>query len=245
MVDFTYDGYFDNLKLLRKNGYSIALYADAKPQKCAILRHDVDFSLKSAVEFAEREAASGDDIKSTYFVLLRTDFYNPFSAESQRQIRRIQELGHEIGLHFDEMSYGFEGDLDRIRSAVISEKSILEQITGRSVHTVSMHRPSRLVLNADLKFDGMINSYSQEYFKQWKYVSDSRMNWREDLSVVIKSGNYDRLHILTHAFWYSDKLETTREKLFQFVTAANIERYTVLDNNFRDLPEFLRREEIT
>ena len=48
----------------------------------------------------------------------------------------------------------------------------------------------------------MINSYGQTFFHDFKYLSDSRRRWREPVEEIIRSGTYDRLHILTHAFWY-------------------------------------------
>ena len=63
-----------------------------------------------------------------------------------------------------------------------------------------MHRPSRWVLEADLKIPGMVNSYGKEFFQDFKYVSDSRMRWREDVMKYAIEKAYPRLHILTHAF---------------------------------------------
>lgn len=54
-----------------------------------ILRHDIDNSLSQALRLAEIEAEEG--VKSTWFVLLRTDFYNPASAASQKTLRRIRD----------------------------------------------------------------------------------------------------------------------------------------------------------
>ena len=121
---------------------------------------------------------------------------------------------------------------------------MLEQAIETPIRTVSMHRPSKAVLNANMEFDGLVNSYSQKYFREWKYVSDSRMNWREDLSAIIESGEYDRLHILTHPFWYAEKCESTRNKLLRFIRSANITRYDMLNDNFRELSEFVRKNEI-
>ena len=107
-----------------------------------------------------------------------------------------------------------------------------------------MHRPSKFVLEGDIQFDGIINSYSQEYFKEWKYVSDARMNWREDLDKIVESGQHEKIQIVTHAFWYGDQLESTKDKLMRFISEAKEERYCSVYNNFRNLDDFIRREEI-
>ena len=104
-MQFTYQAYRNLLKQLRKKGYAFRNYHNYKENvQCVILRHDIDNHLAQAVRLAELEADEG--VSSTCFVLLRTDFYNPASKTGQTALRRIQNLGHEIGLHFDEMAYG-------------------------------------------------------------------------------------------------------------------------------------------
>lgn len=90
--------------LLREKGYSFADYLNySNFNKAVILRHDVDFSLEKALEMAEIEKK--EEVQSTYFILLSTNFYNIFSKESCDIIKKIQSLGHNIGLHFDEKKY--------------------------------------------------------------------------------------------------------------------------------------------
>lgn len=107
-----------------------------------------------------------------------------------------------------------------------------------------MHRPSKWVLESDLQFEKILNTYSQEFFKNFKYVSDSRMHWREDVMEIIKEENFQRLHILTHPFWYADKDEAMKEKLLHFIKKAEFERYRSLKDNFRDLDEVIEEEEV-
>ena len=56
-----------------------------------ILRHDVDLSLEAAVALAEVEAEAG--AWSTWFLMTRSVFYNLASAEGERTIARLRELG--------------------------------------------------------------------------------------------------------------------------------------------------------
>ena len=243
MVEFTYDSYFEHVKLLLEKGYKIVSYGDKSPGKKVILRHDVDFSLKKSAELAKKEAESGFNIKSVYYVLLRTNFYNVFSHESAKYIREILDYGHEVGLHFDETFYSFNSK-EEFKEAVHKEAALLEQVTGEPVTSVSMHRPSKFVLEGDIQFDGIINSYSQEYFKEWKYVSDARMNWREDLDEIVECGQHEKIQIVTHAFWYADQRESTKDKLMKFISEAKEERYYSVNNNFRNLAEFIAREDV-
>ena len=60
------------------------------------------------------------------------------------------------------------------------------------------------------------------------------MNWRENIEEIIDSEKYSQLHILTHPFWYSEKMESMEEKLEQFLKLATKERYESLEENIRD-----------
>lgn len=60
---------------------------------------------------------------------------------------------------------------------------------------------------------------------EFKYLSDSRMYWREDAEAAIKSRNYHKLYILTHPISYSIKKESPRSRLLNFIESANMQRY--------------------
>lgn len=243
-MSFTFQSYQKNIELLYKCGYSIVdyHYNCINGDKIAILRHDLDFDLNKAYRFAQFEHSIG--VKSTYFVFLGTDFYNLFSKKSREELNGIIRMGHEIGLHFDETAYDIHEDADAFTSALQKEASLLSQIIGQPVKAVSMHRPSSFTLNGNFSFDNIVNSYSQKYFKDYKYVSDSRMHWRENLEKIIESGEYNRLHILTHPFWYSETEETTREKLMSFINDAKNDRYLSMSGNFRNIEEFVSEEDV-
>ena len=107
-----------------------------------------------------------------------------------------------------------------------------------------MHRPSKKFLEMNLEIPEMINSYQKEFFENFKYVSDSRMNWRENIKEIINSNKYEKLHILTHPFWYEDKEDTMKNKLKKFLENSIIDRYYALDDNLKDLESVISKEEI-
>ena len=239
-MEFTYNGYEGLLKSLRNNGYRFANYHTYdKYPRCVILRHDIDNSIDKALKLAELEAEIG--VKSTYFALMTSDFYNPMSKKSQDGLMKIFKLGHEIGLHFDEMAYG---DLEDVVGAIQKEGKLLSDILSTPITTVSMHRPSQKTLDADYKIPGMINSYGKTFFNDFKYLSDSRRRWREPVLDIIKSEQYDRLHILTHAIWYNEVEEDIHDTIKAFVISANQERYYQEKENIKDIKSILDISEI-
>lgn len=242
-MEFTYRAYADLLALLKAGGYACCDYHDYEnASRCVILRHDIDTSLAQAVRLAELEAEAG--VKSTYFVLLRTEFYNPASRRSQDALHRIQTLGHEIGLHFDEAAYGRELTGEETAQNIIKECGLLSVLLETPVSTVSMHRPSKATLEGDLKIPGIVNSYGKTFFHDFKYLSDSRRRWREPVLDIVRSGEYDRLHILTHAFWYHEQEETISKTVGGFVRGANREQYAQIAENITDIRSILREDEI-
>jgi len=232
-MKFTYDAYREMIALLREAGYVFRNYHDGqKISRCVILRHDIDTCLAQAVKLAEVEAELG--VCSTWFVLLRTDFYNVASRQGQAQLRRILELGHEIGLHFDEVAYGRELTAEETSAAIQKECGILSELLDTPVTTVSMHRPSKATLEADLQIPGIVNSYGKTFFRDFKYLSDSRCHWREPVLDIIRSGDYDRLHILTHAFWYHEGEQSIEETISTFLSEAEDDRCVLMGENIRD-----------
>lgn len=237
-MDFTYQAYENMLNLLHLNGYHICSYHDyLNYDKCALLRHDVDVSLEKALALAEFEKKLA--VKSTYFVLLSSDFYNILSLRSTTLISSIKKLGHEIGLHFDEKKYP-----GQIAAAIEKECQIMSEALDFEIRAVSMHRPSKETLAADYKFSGAINSYAKTFFEEFKYLSDSRCYWREPVLEVIKSNLHQKLHILTHPLWYSKSDLSPAEICKQFVNSANQTRYRHMRENITNFEEFMKEDEI-
>lgn len=240
-MNFTYESYLGLLDLARENGYRVAGYHDPEGcDRCVILRHDVDMDMGRALQMAELEHQHG--IRSTYFVLLTSDLYNLQSGRNRSMARAIQDMGHEIGLHFDERAYPEDmGDPDRVRQRIREEMDILSGILGTEATVFSYHRPSSAVLDADITVPGGVNAYGSGFFRESKYLSDSRRRWREPVEEVIRQGGHPRLHILTHPFWYYSAEKGMGEALSSFVERACAERYDALDDNFTDLGSVIGR----
>src|SRR5581483_2867944 len=75
------------------------LEAGSPTDRYCILRHDVDYTLYSALKLAHEEAARG--IRATYFLLLNSAYYNLLSPSHGYVAAALVRLGHEVGLHYD------------------------------------------------------------------------------------------------------------------------------------------------
>lgn len=240
-MEFTYKGYADLISLLKQQNYQFTNYRNYKDvAQSVIIRHDVDNSLEMALKIAELENQLG--IRATFFILLSTNFYNILSKSSSEILKKILNLNHEIGLHFDEKRYKIDSK-EELEHNIEYEKRIVEDILKTAIDVVSMHRPSKWVLEGDIHFKNIINSYSKEFFQECKYLSDSRMHWREDVVRIVENREFKRLQILTHPFWYSAETGDIRERVGEFIKKANIERYCHMKENISDIESIIKEGE--
>lgn len=236
-MDFSFATYKTIVKLLKQYDYDIANYKNySEFKRPAILRHDIDFSIEDSYYFSLFEDSIG--VKSTYFVLLSTGFYNPMLKDNRLMLKDMLKRGFSIGLHYDTTAY----DCD-MADAIKKEKTILENILDAPVDLLSFHRPAPEVLENNLTFEGMINAYSNTFFKEFKYCSDSRFFWRDNPIETIKCGKYNKLHILTHAFAWHQKDFPPEYTYRKLIDNASWERYIYLTKNIRNPEEFISKNE--
>lgn len=242
---FTYKSIQKMIRLLKEHRYTFCGYPDYKLyDRNIIMRHDVDNDLEKALRLAELEADWG--IASTYFVLTTSNFYNICSKKNKEILKSICSMGHQVGLHFDEAQYAVHGEI-WIEKAIEEEISLLEHCLEREVSCVSMHRPSKEVLQMNLHIKGgrVINSYDKIFFENHKYISDSRRNWKVNILELIEKEKYDRLHILRHPFWYDETEKSGKEVLCSFCKGQVYKCYDELNDNVRNLNELLEKREIS
>lgn len=212
--EFSPQGYRELLVALLELGYSPQSFESARPEeRHLVLRHDVDLSLRAALEMAEQEAALG--VSATYFILLRTELYNPLSGAGLDALKRLRAMGHRIGLHFDAGLYAEDANLD---TAARAEADILEAAARTTIAVVAQHRPgAQGVITAD-RLGGRINAYAARLFGPDRYCSDSGGEWKHGHPLdhaAIRAGR--ALQLLIHPFWWQAPALPAAERLRAFV----------------------------
>ncbi|MCX7385152.1 MAG: hypothetical protein NTX48_00690 [Planctomycetales bacterium] len=134
--------------------------------KFVVMRHDVEFSIPAALRMAEIEAEFG--VQSTFF-LLQTSDYNPFEEEDAVQIRRILDLGHDIGLHYDAALFE-RLNVDPLDTAK-AQIELFQTFFRTKIHAMSSHMPMRS--GKTFSIPGVIDTYDPMYLTEMKYISDS------------------------------------------------------------------------
>ena len=154
---------------LLKQTAPVVTFRDAEAKKkCIILRHDADLNLQSVCRIALIERSLG--VRSTVFVMIGADTYNPFSQKSRKILRFLAQNKFEIGLHFDPTIYPDASD-EALQEYVANEATALSGVCGESVQSISLHNPS--ITGKYPIFEGYINAYAPDFFSPDRYLSDS------------------------------------------------------------------------
>lgn len=180
-----------------------------------ILRHDVDVSPSAALKTAQIEHNLG--VRSTYFILFTSEFYNIYDKENIRIIRTISKLGHEIGLHYDPTHFKINGlkPIEILRMQV----KVLEALTGKIVKTIVRHGPwtDRDPFAA---IKGYINA-DHPYYLGDLGIHDSLKVWAPpDGLIRLFEERPNRVQILIHPENWTEKnidRELTLRRLFEEV----------------------------
>jgi hypothetical protein len=114
------------------------------------------------------------------------------------QIRRILELGHDLGLHYDAALFE-RLNLDPLATAK-AQIDLFEAFFQTRIHAMSSHMPMRS--GKTFSIPGVIDTYDPMYLTEMKYISDSTQSWREGV-VTENLAKYNHIHLLTHEYiWH-------------------------------------------
>ena len=181
-----------------------------------ILRHDIDFCVEAARDMGVIEAEKG--MTSTFFFMLRTPFYNLFTAENSKAVREIISAGHRIGLHFDRMPYA-NASVAELNRAMNREAAILGDWFETKVNVVSYHRPvAREVEGHAEASHPLLNTYMETFTKRIKYFSDSQGAFRFGHPFESETFQQKRpIQILIHPIWWGEEPKSPLETLRGFL----------------------------
>ena len=188
-----------------------------------VLRHDVDNDLSAALKMAKAESKIG--ISATYFFMLRSPCYNLMSRQNHLYVNEIINLGHNVGLHYDQAFDSIRNISTEDTSCLIhDEASWIEKVFQISVSAVSFHQPSSVVFQEGINCGSRINTYDPDVFNEFVYVSDSNRVFpllendetTENNPLAKKLNGLKKLwpknfQLLIHPMWWVYDNQTTEE----------------------------------
>ena len=224
--------YKEFLIKIKNQGYQFvkfSQYQEAKNQ--VILRHDIDYDVDLAYKSAQIENELG--IISTYFFLLRSNFYNPFEKSIYDKIVKIKTLGHQISIHFDPTLYS------DFHTGLQEELAFFESNFKVKVEIVSLHRPNDFFQNYNQSIGGIEHTYLDKYFKHLKYISDSTGKWR--FGSPFESAEFQKnesFQLLIHPIWWMVEGNSNLDVLRNFYRVSLIDKKAYFEENsipFREI----------
>jgi hypothetical protein len=226
--DFSYGYYRRLLRAVRAHWQPLLLReaADALYEggaRVLFLRHDVDVSLERAVRVAAIESECG--VRSAYMILNAAPCYSLRDGAARTAIRRLIQLGHEVGLHFDypDEERRSQTDPARLEAEIDRAALELEEVAGAPVESLSFYPPVAFVIRGPLRVAGRINAYAASLME--RYISDSKGSWREGEPLpAIESPDGPRiLQVLTHPIWWGSEHRSRHDRLDEFVEESTRE----------------------
>ena len=190
-MDFTLEAYKEYVEIIIKKYDNILRFdkyftINEIPKSFVIFRHDVDRSLKRALNMARIENSLG--VSSTYYFRMKPHTFIP------PIITEISELGHEIGYHYESLS-DTNGSLNL---ALNDFKNNLEKLRRIApISTISMHgRPLNRFDNRDIwknkinhkkllnEFGILGEVYLDIDYADIAYINDTGRNWSSSQSNI-------------------------------------------------------------
>lgn len=223
-IEFSKKSYINILRQAQESGYIFCpfdsdLLRNSDGRLC-LLRHDIDVDIGAAMEMAKIEQGIG--VRSTYFFMLRSPVYNLLSRVNHDMVKKILDMGHWIGLHYDN---GYNPGHERSEVSWIDfEAEFIERLFDRNITAVSFHQPAADVLSGQVRTGNRMNTYTDATGFGFHYLSDSNRIFRESPFDVFKNKNYERLQLLIHPMWWVHENCSATEDVWDQAIVSNFIR---------------------
>lgn len=177
-MDFTIESYTRLLSALKESDYQSVTFteymAGIRPKRFVILRHDVDLRPERSLEIAKIEK-DAEMIASYYFRAVEGSW-------DETIIRRIANLGHEIGYHYESLTT-CNGDLNAALNDFQENLTRLRELAP--VQTICMHGSPRSPYDSRLMWKekdyrslGILGEpYFDVDFSDVFYLTDTGRRW--------------------------------------------------------------------
>jgi hypothetical protein len=231
MLEFSLEDYSELLSAFKDTGYSFCGFEEINLRLTerlpfVVLRHDIDISLRPALETARIEWEQG--VQATYFVLFRSPFYNILSRSNVEIMLQIHQYDHHIATHIDLTAY--DNDFAK---ALIEVEVLSKFYPFINTQLVSLHSPYDLHQMPIELFQQLNNVYGHAIRGDVAYISDSTGRWRYGHPLDSEAFKARKpIQLLTHPIWWTQDGETVSQKLESWLNSDYL-------NSRATLKEFL------
>ena len=237
--DFTLSKYKKLIEAITFTDYmttTIHDYLQSTPDKCIIIRHDVDRAVNRALDMAQLEQEYG--ITSTFYFRYTNDVFHPGI------IQEIADKGHEIGFHYEVLD---KAKGDPLKAIKIFEKELNQFREIVNVTTICMHgNPFARWSNYDLwnrynynDFGIIGEPYLSIDYNKVLYLTDTGRTWA-DLKIRVK----DVVKSIDRHNHISNKKISSTDDIIGLIQTENIPQICILahPNRWCDNPGLWTKE---
>lgn len=214
-IDFTEEHYREILRIATAKLTFIRFDELNEANNAALWRHDVDVSPQRALALANIEIQEG--VKSTFFFMLSSAFYNILEPENIEIVQKIANMGHAIGIHFDPAHHtSIKGPKFNLEERLLIDARSFKDYLDVEPKAFSFHNPDiGDWLSSDNEYvGGLVNAYSKKIKERFEYCSDSNGYWRfRRLHDVVTANDSKPLHVLTHPEWWTADVLSPRDRI--------------------------------
>ncbi|MBQ3105242.1 MAG: hypothetical protein IJC59_05185 [Lachnospiraceae bacterium] len=243
---FSYEDYRRMIRLIKESGRYMGYRRAMESDAFIIMRHDVEYSVERAYALAKVEESM--DFTSNFFFQWTNNSYNVLSRKNVNMIRDMRERGHKIGLHF---ALNGMTDMDQIRKSIRKEMEILSEMFGFEVKQFSVHRPSLDILRENIRMEGILNAYQDDFFTfaeniskdtpvAVKYLSDANHIWRYGYPDEETLSKHPKVQILIHPFAWTPEGYDNFENYQSLLAEKYREIIDSVDRECKDFCEYRR-----
>ena len=139
--------------------------------------------------------------------------------------------------------------MEQIRKRIRMEIDILSEMFGFAITEFSVHRPSKDVLRENIKLDGILNAYQDDFFTfadkitddtklGVKYLSDANHIWRYGYPDEANITGFDKVQILVHPFAWCKEGYDNFGNYRALLQEKYVELVESVDNECKDFGEY-------
>ena len=201
--NFTIDHYQKTIESYKNADYIFVNATEhIQAPKQISLVHDVDHDIMLCEKMAHVERES--KISTTYFLRLHAKAYNMLSYGAISMAKKIINLGHKIGLHYEPT---FCSNAENYEEHIKKEMNILSSVIDQEINVFNIHEPSRTGISLKNIMSKNNRCYNSPFYSEFKYLSDSSCNWREGCFSE-HVNRWQKVLVLTHPLWWYEQSPT-------------------------------------
>lgn len=199
-MTYSKESYRSLLRRALELGYAFAGFVEDTQAggRCIYLRHDVDYSLRMAVELAEINQSLG--VRGSFCVLLRSQIYNLLSQDGLQVIRRLLALGQRVAFHYAAPPV-LPASNEELAALIRADFEVVRHELPEIDPAFAWHNPTAELIarGLGLQVPGLVNLYGEAYIKTIPYYSDSNMRHSvADFEAILSRNGHATLHLLFH-----------------------------------------------